>query len=78
MTNKSYVGTAAFIVGGFIVSCLLLQWLIITGCIIFDLQANLLNILFISIVCAMVELLPVVDDNITVPLSAALLANLLF
>lgn len=75
--NKSYVGTAAFIIGAFVASCALLQWLVFTGCLSFDVVGHVTQLLLISVVCALVELVPGLDDNITVPLAAAVLSYLL-
>lgn len=76
--NKSVVGTCAFAMSAFLVTFSLVQWLQWTGCM--DLPSNLgtidvaLRILLISLVTAVVELLPVGDDNYTVPLTAAAMA----
>ena len=76
--KKSYVGSFTFFVSAFLSSCLLLQWLVYTGCLTgFSVAGSLLPLLFISFVCTLVELLPFVDDNITVPVVAAILAKLL-
>lgn len=75
--NKSYVGTLAFITGAFLASCVLLQWLVFTGCLSFDVMGHLGQLLLISVVCSLVELVPGLDDNITVPLSAAVLSYFL-
>jgi phytol kinase len=76
--DKSVVGSVAFAVASSISSIGLVTWLITTGC----LQSTLLwtdlafRITGISLTCAVVELLPIGDDNYTVPLSAAILAYL--
>ena len=59
--------------------CQKVNWLIFTGCLetTFEPMALALRIFGISVLCAMVELLPVGDDNYTVPLSAAVLTALL-
>ena len=44
------------------------------GCFSFDVTSNLVNLLVISILCAAVELVPLGDDNVTVPLAAAALS----
>lgn len=75
--NKSYAGTLAFISGAFLASCVLLQWLVFTGCLSFDVTGHLLQLFLISVLCALVELVPGLDDNITVPLAAAGLSYLL-
>lgn len=79
--NKSVVGTVAFAVSAFVVTFALVQWLSLTGCM--ELPSSLgtmdvaLRILLISSITAVVELLPVGDDNYTVPLTAAGMAALL-
>lgn len=81
--SKSLAGSAAFVMGGWVVSGLLLLWLQVTGCqTAVDLLQHplepLLKLLLISVLCAAVELLPAVDDNISVPAAAAALTWLLF
>ena len=77
--DKSVAGTVAFATASSLTSIGLINWLITTGC----LQAGLgpmelaVRIIGISVACSIVELLPIGDDNYTVPLSAALLAALL-
>jgi len=75
--NKSYAGTIAFITGAFLASCALLQWLVFTGCLSFDVVGHLGQLLLISVLCALIELVPGLDDNITVPVSAAILSYFL-
>ena len=75
--NKSYAGTLAFITGAFLASCALLQWLVFTGCLSFDVVGHLGQLLLISILCALVELVPGLDDNITVPVAATVLSYFL-
>jgi len=76
-TSKSYAGSAAFVVGAFAVSAGVLSLLSATGCLSLDVAAYLPQLLAISVACAAVELVPISDDNITVPVSAAVLAALL-
>ena len=77
--SKSYAGTAAFVVGSFVATSLVLALFSSLGSLNLDVAAKLPIVLLISVICALVELIPVegVDDNITVPLAAALLAALL-
>lgn len=77
--NKSMVGTAAFALSAFVCSFGLLSWLATTGCLELSMgTADLaVRVLFISVVCAFVELIPVGDDNFTVPFTAGALAALL-
>ena len=79
--NKSVVGTVAFGISAFIVTFALVQWLSWTGCLFIPANLGTMDvasrILLISFVTAIVELLPVGDDNYTVPLAAATMAALL-
>ena len=74
--EKSIVGTTAFVVAATLCSVGLAAWLSFTGCLELPLAMSELipRIAGISLACAVVELLPVGDDNWTVPLSAALLS----
>ena len=79
--KKSVEGSVAFTVGSFLSSCVLLQWLMYNHSLLLPIDlSNIQNIailLLISVICALVELIPVLDDNITVPVVAAVLAKLL-
>ena len=77
--SKSVAGSIAFTIASSLASFGLVNWLIFTGCLetTFEPMALALRIFGISVLCAMVELLPVGDDNYTVPLSAAVLTALL-
>ena len=46
----------------------------LAGCFEFSVAESLPTLLLISIFCAATELVPIGDDNITVPLVAALLS----
>lgn len=71
--QKSMAGSAAFVLGSFVASCVLLVHLGLG-----PLQANtILRLFAIATVCAGVELIPVGDDNWTVPASAAILSAIL-
>jgi len=74
--EKSLVGTVAFAFFSFVVTTGISLWLISTGCLVSSLGFSELaaRILAISCICAMVEVLPLGDDNFTVPGSAALLS----
>jgi phytol kinase len=78
--SKSIAGSSAFVLGSVLGSFGLLSWLINTGSMdplpydSFDLLGRLL---MIAVVCAGVELTPVVDDNYSVPISAAVLSAFL-
>mmetsp|Transcript_3211 Transcript_3211/g.7516 ORF Transcript_3211/g.7516 Transcript_3211/m.7516 type:complete len:367 (+) Transcript_3211:26-1126(+) len=77
--DKSIVGTVAFAVASALTSFGVVELFMATG----YMQSALLplelftRVSIISVVCALIELLPVGDDNYTVPISAAALASLL-
>lgn len=77
--SKSVAGTMAFAVSASLTSFGLVNWLQYTGCLQIALNPTdlALRIVAISIICSVVELLPIGDDNFTVPISAAALAALL-
>jgi len=77
--SKSVAGTVAFVVSASFTSYGLVNWFQYTGCLQIALSPMdlALRITAISVLCAIVELLPIGDDNFTVPLSAAALAALL-
>ncbi|KAL3773254.1 hypothetical protein ACHAW5_002418 [Stephanodiscus triporus] len=78
--SKSMAGSAAFVAGSFVASFGLISWLTRTGAMdalglsSFELAGRLLAI---AVVCAGVELIPVGDDNYSVPISAAFLSAFL-
>lgn len=74
--QKSLAGTAAFGVFAFGLTLAICSWLIATGALPSSLAFSELatRIFAISCICALVEVLPVGDDNYTVPGSAALLS----
>ena len=77
--RKTWAGSLAVLVGGFVFSLLVLTVFVQFG--VFDLRLGELlpRLLLISIVCAAVESLPVRDlDNLTVPAAAVALGLLLF
>jgi dolichol kinase len=58
--KKSYVGSAAFVVSAFAVCAVLLSYLSATGCLVgFDVLSKLPQLLLISVLCALVELVPI-------------------
>ncbi|KAL7540514.1 hypothetical protein ACHAXR_010924 [Thalassiosira sp. AJA248-18] len=79
--SKSMAGSAAFVIGSFVGSYGLISWLTSTGSMDPLLELGTMGLvarlLAIAVVCAGVELIPAVDDNWTVPLSAALLSAFL-
>ncbi|MHB0965620.1 MAG: diacylglycerol/polyprenol kinase family protein [Bellilinea sp.] len=77
--RKTWAGSLAVLVGGFVFSLLVLTVFIQFS--VFDLRLGELlpRLLLISVVCAAVESLPVRDlDNLTVPAAAVALGLLLF
>ena len=77
--DKSVSGTVAFAVSASFASYGLVNWLQYTGCLEVGLSSLdlALRIVLISVICSIVELVPIGDDNFTVPLSAAALAAFL-
>ena len=78
--NKSMAGSAAFVAGSFFTSFGLISWLISTGvmdALELSSTALVVRLLAIAVICAGIELIPVGDDNWTVPSSAALLSAFL-
>ena len=66
-SEKSYAGSVAFVLGATVASIGLLRWL--------GFPAPLMNLVAISVICALVEvLLTTVDDKVSVPLVGGLLA----
>ena len=51
--------SAAFVFGPFTASAGLLSFLSLTGCLAMDVQARLPELLVISVLCALVELVPI-------------------
>eukprot|EP00980_Cylindrotheca_fusiformis_P016681 scaffold5024_cov136-Cylindrotheca_fusiformis.AAC.10 len=77
--DKSVAGSAAFTIASTVTSYGLVQLFMATGCYdsLLPPLALLLRIAGISVACAVIELLPIGDDNYTVPLSAAILTAML-
>ena len=79
--TKSVQGTLAFMIGSFLSSFVLLQWLMYNHSLLVPIDLynvqNIVILLFISMICSIVELIPVLDDNVTVPVVAAILSKLL-
>lgn len=74
--GKSYAGTLAFVLGAFASSVALCTYFVSQGFFQLDVVSSLPILLAISVVCAAVELIPYGDDNISVPLVAAVLTYL--
>ncbi|KAL3786266.1 hypothetical protein HJC23_005344 [Cyclotella cryptica] len=75
--DKSVAGSVAFVIGSVLGSFGLISWLVWTGAmdpLSLDSWDLLARLLVIAVVCAGVELVPVVDDNYSVPISAGVLA----
>ena len=78
--KKSYVGSLAFVLGAFLISFFLLYLYHATGVSSFNIltPSNIQILLLISLLSAAVELIPLGDDNVTVPLAAGVFAYLLY
>jgi len=76
--DKSVAGSAAFVLGATGATLGLVAWFALFGCLTLTLDPTTfaLRVLLVSLACAAVELLPALDDNLSVPLLAALLAHL--
>ena len=75
--SKSVAGSAALVMGSLLGSYGLLSWLVWTGTmdpLPLDSFQLLGRLLVIAVVCAAVELAPVVDDNYSVPITAGVLS----
>ena len=76
--QKSVAGTAAFIVAATTVTTLLLLLYSATGSLpVYSLETLLPRVAFISVLCSAVELAPIWEDNVSVPLAGAALASIL-
>jgi dolichol kinase len=77
--RKSIAGTLAFIIAASVSSTLLAMWFQSTGMVLTGLSLTdmIQRIVIISSLSAVVELLPIFDDNWSVPITAALLASFL-
>jgi len=75
--SKSYVGSAAFALSAFLASAGFVSFFHACGYTSATALACWPSLLAISILCAAVELVPVADDNLTVPFTAMLLSILL-
>jgi len=76
--KKTLVGSLAFAVSAFAVTTAILQWLVVAGSLPMALATGemVVRVAAISCICAIVEVLPIGDDNYTVPASAAILSAL--
>jgi dolichol kinase len=79
--KKSIAGSAAFVIASTACSVALTAWMGYTGTLGLPLGGDMIalasRIALISTICAGVELIPLGDDNWTVPLCAALLSMIL-
>lgn len=73
--DKSVAGSAAFWLSATLCTCVLAFWLSFTGCLVLPVaMADLIpRVAAITAACALIELVPIANDNWTVPLGAALL-----
>lgn len=74
--RKSVAGSFAMIVGSVLTSLALLSWLHATGSLatLPPLGELTLKLIYISAAAAFCELIPIADDNYTVPFTAAILS----
>eukprot|EP00614_Pseudopedinella_elastica_P010118 CAMPEP_0172591382 /NCGR_PEP_ID=MMETSP1068-20121228/10140_1 /TAXON_ID=35684 /ORGANISM="Pseudopedinella elastica, Strain CCMP716" /LENGTH=313 /DNA_ID=CAMNT_0013387801 /DNA_START=1120 /DNA_END=2061 /DNA_ORIENTATION=- len=82
--SKSVEGSLAFALGAFVSSLAMVQWFALLGTPLAGLEAFqgcFLGLVWrlgvISVACAAVELLPIGDDNLNVPVTGALLTHFL-
>ena len=77
--SKSIAGSTAFVVASSLTSIGLVNWLSFTACLDYGLDPIdlAIRIVAISTICAVVELFPFIDDNYSVPITAAGLTALL-
>lgn len=77
-SKKSYLGSTAFVLGGFLMSSILISLMSVTGSMHIDLSTVLfIRLLSISLICGLVELIPYGDDNVSVQIVAMLLSWIL-
>lgn len=75
--SKSVAGSLAFFIFSLVSSIALSTWLSYNGCLVipFEMSQFVARTVCICAACALVELLPIGDDNWNVPLSAAFLSS---
>jgi len=76
--SKSYAGTIGFVICGFLSSIVYLTYFNSVHITDVNMQSAWGSLLAISILCSLVETIPFGDDNITVPIAAAISSYLLF
>jgi len=79
--RKTYAGSLGFVLGGFTVSLGLVYWLATFSCVDLGglgLADVAVRLAAVSVASALVELVPLGDDNVTVPLTAAVFTALAF
>lgn len=78
--SKSIAGTTGFIGAATLVTYALLVLYNSTGCFSMPLDSSMLfpKVLLISTLCSAVELIPWLEDNISVPVAGAILASVVF
>ena len=75
-TGKSIEGSISFLIFSFIGTLIILNFFNnIYGC---SYDYSLENIFIISLICSLIETIPIIDDNISVPITALLLSYYLF
>lgn len=77
--GKSLAGSIGMLLGGWIFSVLIVWIFIANGIFLVSINSYLIPITIISLICTLVESLPIKDiDNITITLSAVILGHFLF
>lgn len=74
LQSKSVAGTTAFWIASTAVSYGILMWLQYTNCMVLGVDNLLARLAVVTFISAVVELIPGLDDNYTVPLSAGCMA----
>lgn len=77
--EKTYAGSAGFVLGATFTTLAMVQWLHFCGCVAISAATIWPQVLLISTLAALAEVIPLeVDDNISVPAVAAALTRFLF
>lgn len=77
LQGKSVAGSAAFWIASTAVSYGILSWLQYTNCLVIGVENLLPRLTVVTLISALVELIPDLDDNYTVPISAGCVAAFL-
>ncbi|CAM9769166.1 unnamed protein product [Chrysoparadoxa australica] len=78
--EKSYAGSLGFLAAAFAMSTGMIAWFNVAGALALTAGEAWGRVLLISAACSLVEVLPIegLDDNVTVPVTAAALSRVLF